>query len=274
MTMQGTGNLIPIVLIHIGDSPYLEYSIVQARASNRRSPIILIGDEESNQGNPGAEFFLMNHYLGDAARFVDVYRHMNTNRIDFELFCFIRWFILLTFMREHNLEKAVYIDSDIMLYENMYHEQFALFDYDLAIAGVAPPVLVNNVKVLEAFCAFAITCYTDADVLLWLEKRYELMQADGRRGGNCDMTIWELFLRQTEFKLFDLSQVWQGAVYDRGILASDGFEMDGVMKRIVWRNGRPYGIPVAGGEPVRFKGLHFQAGYGKQIMVDYLSNGK
>lgn len=264
--------MIPIVLIHIGNSPYLKYSIEQARQSNRRSPIILIGDEDSDQGYPQAEFFLMNHYLGDALEFVKVYEHMNTNSRDFELFCFIRWFLLFDFMRKHNLKNAVYIDSDIMLYENMYHEQFALYEYDLAIAGVAPPALINNIEALAAFCSFAVECYTDPQRLSWLKNRFDMMQANGQRGGNCDMTIWELFVRQTDYRLYDLSQLCQGATYDKGILASDGFEMDGVMKRIIWRDGQPYGVPLEGGEPVRFKGLHFQAGYGKKIMADYLAN--
>lgn len=268
---SGHDNLLPIVLIHIGNSPYLKYSTEQAKQSNRRSPIILIGDEQSDQGYPHVEHYLMNHYLAEALEFVKLYRHMNTNREDFELFCFVRWFLLLSFMREHGLGQAVYIDSDVMLYENMHLERYALYEYDLAIAGVAPPALVNNIDALAGFCEFAKQCYADPALLRWLEERFARMQAAGLRGGNCDMTVWELFRDRTGWKLHDLSQRRDGAVYDRGILESDGFEMDGHIKRIFWREGQPYGQPIDGGEPVRFKGLHFQAGYGKQIMGDYLS---
>jgi hypothetical protein len=265
--------MIPIVLIHIGNAPYLEYSIAQAKISNRRSPIILIGDEECNRGYPDAEFFLMNQYVKEALEFSKVYRHMNTNREDFELVCFVRWFILLSFMREHGLGQVVYIDSDIMLYENMNYEHYALYEYDLAIAGIAPPALINNIDALDAFCAFTMQCYTDPELLAWLEKRFEQMQSNGQRGGNCDMTIWELFRDRTDRRLYDLGQLRQGAIYDKGILLSEGFEMDGMMKRIEWHDGQPYGKLLAGGGTIRFKGLHFQS-YAKKYMADFLSGDK
>jgi hypothetical protein len=260
---------IAIVFIHSGDSDYLRYSLAQARRSNPKSSIYLIGDETTAGKYADAEHVLYRDYVAAARAFASVYRHMNTNGHSFELFCLMRWFILRDFMRLRGIRSAVYIDSDIMLYEEMHYEGFRLYDFDLAVTGVVPPVLINNPAALEAFCSFIEESYTDNGRLAILEDRFRSMQAAGSPGGICDMTFWEMFIASGQYTISDLSMESGDAIYDRNIFLTDGFEMHNGIKRVAWHEGRPYGSREGSLVPIRFKGLHFQ-GPAKEIMGHFV----
>ena len=261
---------VAIVFIHYGDSDYLRYSISQARRSNPKSPVYLIGDESSFGKYPDAEHIPYREYVTAARAFASIYHHLNTNARSFELFCLMRWFILRDFMRLKGIQQAVYLDSDVMLYEDMHYEHFRLYDFDLAVTGVAPPVLVNNPAALESFCSLIEESYIDTGRLSFLEARYRAMQEAGRLGGICDMTFWELFIASGQYRISDLSIESGEAVYDRNIFLSDDFEMQDGIKRIVWHEAKPYGYRGEERGTVRFKGLHFH-GPGKDIMNRFMS---
>ena len=261
---------VAIVFIHSGDSEYLRYSLGQARYSNPKSPVYLIGDETTARKYQDAEHVLYRGYVAAAREFASVYRHMNTNAHSFELFCLMRWFILRDFMRLRGIEKAAYLDSDVMLYEEMHYEHFRLYDYDIALTGVAPPVLINNPAALDSFCALMEACYTDSGKLSILEDRFRAMQAEGRPGGICDMTFWEIFTASRQYRMFDLSQHCDEAVYDRNIFMSDGFEMQNGIKRVEWHDDKPCGYWGEEKCRVRFKGLHFH-GPAKDVMAHYMA---
>ncbi len=261
---------VAVIFIHCGDSDYLRYSLAQARYSNPKSHIYLIGDGSTINKYPDAEHIMYSDYVTTARKFEKAYRHMNTNSRSFELLCMMRWFILQDFMQLNNITSAVYLDSDIMLYEEIHYERYRCYDYDLAVTGVAPPVLVNNIRALEAFCSFLEKSYSDKVTMSKLEERFQLMQVEGRPGGICDMTFWELFVADTNFKVIDWSLQIDDAVYDRNIHLSDGFEMDNGLKKVVWCGNRPCGIWETDRSMVRFKGLHFH-GYAKEVMGAYLA---
>jgi len=261
---------VAIVFIHSGDSDYLCYSLAQARRSNPKSAVYLIGDEATAGKYAVAEHIPYRGYVEDAKKFAASYRHLNTNAHAFELFCMMRWFVLRDFMRHKHIETAVYLDSDIMLYEEMHYEHFRYYDYDLAVTGVAPPVLVNNIKALEAFCSLMSGSYTDPVQLKSLEERFRIMQARGIAGGICDMTFWEMFMTGDEFRVADLALQTDGALYDRNIILGDGFEMENGLKSVVWHGDKPYGISGKDRSLVRFKGLHFH-GPTKELMGNYIA---
>jgi hypothetical protein len=51
-------------------------------------------------------------------RFTDVYKHMSGNQFLFEKFCFDRWIIFHDLLQKLNLEKVLYLDSDVLLFAN------------------------------------------------------------------------------------------------------------------------------------------------------------
>lgn len=261
---------VAIVFIHSGNNDYLRHSLAQARRSNPKSPVYLIGDEATAGRYADAEHIHFRNYVTRARQFAEHYRHLNTNTDSFELFCMMRWFVLLDFMSRQGIDTATYLDSDIMLYEEMHYEHFRYYDYDLAVTGVAPPVLINNRTALEAFCTLMEHSYRDPYKLNSLEERFQTMQAQGLPGGICDMTFWELFIAESGFRIADLSHVTECAVYDRNIFLSDGFDMENGMKKVSWKDRRPFGHQGDARNPVRFKGLHFH-GPAKSLMAEFLA---
>lgn len=260
---------LAIVFIHYGNDDYLSYSLAQARRSNPKSPVYLIGDESNGGKYADAEHIHYRNYMARARQFAEHYRHLNTNIDSFELFCMMRWFVLLDFMKHEGIDSATYLDSDIMLYEEMHYEHFRYYDYDLAVTGVAPPALINNITALDAFCAFMENSYLDPLKLDMLRERFQSLQDQGQPGGICDMTFWELFIAESRFRIADLSRVADNSVYDRNIYISDGFEMENGIKKVFWKDNKPFGHQGETSNPVRFKGLHFH-GSAKSLMSEYL----
>ncbi|MBP2660315.1 MAG: hypothetical protein H6Q69_3347, partial [Firmicutes bacterium] len=68
---------IPIVFMHYGDSEYLQYSLLQAKKSNKDSDIILIGDDSNNKYS-----FVKHANINDSQSgqdFAKIYQHMSFN---------------------------------------------------------------------------------------------------------------------------------------------------------------------------------------------------
>jgi glycosyltransferase involved in cell wall biosynthesis len=173
-------------------------------------------------------------------------------------------------MALHQLEKAVYIDSDIMLYDNLEDDWALLGDTALGICGVAPPVFVNNLSALDLFCRFLEESYADPQELDKLRLHFAKMSTSGVAGGICDMTFWEMLAHQQPALIKDLIPVQPlNCDHDRNIELSNDYIMENGLKKITWINGSPYGT-LMDCTPVRFKSLHLH-GTGKAQSGDLLT---
>jgi hypothetical protein len=102
---------LPIVFLHNTNSDYLKYSLGQAKHSDPESRIYLIGDI-SNDCYDFVEHHSFSNYFQGALDFSKIYRHYNTTSYEYEIFCFQRWYILLEFLVNNQIEKCLYVDSD------------------------------------------------------------------------------------------------------------------------------------------------------------------
>lgn len=246
---------IPIIFIHTGDSDYLHYSLLQAKLSNCTNSLYLIGNTKTQY--QFVQTARLEDYTISAIRFSRSYLHLSPNDSSFELFCLVRWFILRDFMLLNKLERAVYLDSDIMLYDNLQKEWHLAAPYDFAISGVAPPIMITNLSVLDEFCRLMEDTYGSEEGRQSLVRRYVEMQEAGIVGGICDMTFWETLKQSRPDRVLDLSiPDGNGAVYDRNIQLSEGFLMRDGIKQVTWQGGVPFGTRQDG-SLARFKGLHF-----------------
>ena len=192
---QSSGS-VPVVFIHQQNSDHLKYSLAQAKASNPRSTVFLLGDD-SNSQHPCVEHHHFRDYFTGAAEFEDVYKHYSTHSPDFERLCFQRWFILRDFLTAHRIEQCVYLDSDVMLYGNVTEDmaKFRLFDFTVCWNTIGCVLFVNRVEGLVNFCQFIMDIYTKKDEYHYdkmvanfaVRRRHQLM------GGATDMTAFELY---------------------------------------------------------------------------------
>lgn len=260
----------PIIFIHYGNSSYLFYTLALAVLAKPGRPVYLIGDDANNRYS-FVRHYHYRDYTASAFAFAQSYLHLNGNHYTFELFCFQRWFVLRDFMLLHGLHQAVYLDSDIILFDDLQHDLAAAADKPLALCGVAPPAIINGVAALDMYCRFLEDAYATPENRQKLRQYYQEMLAAGTVGGICDMTFWKMLRQQFPDHVFDLLSVKsEESCHDRNIELPEGLEMEDGIKKIRWHSGKPYGYREDGTE-IRFKSLHMH-GKGKHLVDTFFTN--
>ena len=254
--------MIPVILIHQGASERYPLNSVMAQAYKFGNRVELLNDARETYGNSAREF--EKHY-----------EHLSGNHVDFEKFCFARWFILLDWMRANDRDVVFYQDSDVLLYCDVTKEfetWGAGYAFTLALGTSAATSYFTRAG-LQAFCDFVMDTYMNRNALfVELQRIFVEMQAQRLPGGVCDMALFKFFKAQvTHVSVGEMTDVRKGATWDHNINASDGFDMRGGVKQIDFNNtGFPYGTisPIQGQVYIRFNALHFQGG-AKKLIREY-----
>lgn len=273
-----------IVFIHSNNSEYLGYSMRQAKATNPNSGIHLIGDH-SNDVYDFIEHYDIGDYNQSALEFEKVYKHWDSpSRRGFILYDIKRWFILNEFVSSKNIDKCLYVDSDVMIFCNVEKEFEELelkqwsftvgetFPGDLAMHG--SPGFWNNIKALDDFCKFVMDIYTEKDPENYDKavNHYKNRLARGLKGGVCDMTMFALFEKSGRFRGYHVENIVNESTHDlhHGISTNGAFQYrkEGGIKKLKWVNSCPYGTEIKSGRKIRFKTMHYQ-GIAKKLMKGF-----
>jgi hypothetical protein len=265
-----------IIFINKGFHPSLYYVLNQAKKFNARAVVDFIGDSKNKIFNfiierAGIKYYDVNSYFKSAKEFEGCYKHISVNPYNFELIAFQRWFILRDFLTSNNIDKCLYLDSDVMLYCNVEEEFKRLGDFDFTLTKETPGdtsgagcVFINNRGFLNHFCQFLLEFYKQKEIII-------TTTFDGKPHFS-DMYAFELFRRQTKYKIPNLADVVGGATFDVSMLfpyPGGNLQMlSNGMKRIVWVDNSPYGVSADTDKKIRFKILHFQ-GYSKKYIRRY-----
>ncbi len=158
-----------IVFIHKGYSSCLFASIAMARESNPKGEIILIGDTSNN--NPkilkalNCEHVDINRFYITANKFALIYRHDGNNPVEYELFCFQRWFILNDFLATRPAKsKVLYLDSDAFLFEDISIVLSKMTSNIALCQSISPAfTYIKDLKELEYFCTFLLDSFKNND---------------------------------------------------------------------------------------------------------------
>ncbi len=249
---------LPIVFIHYGNSDYLPFTLGQAKLWSMASPIVLIGDKTNNLF-PFVTHVNMNSYGRQAAEFQKIYKHMSPNGAPYELFCFVRWFLLRDFMKAHGLQRIVHVDSDVLMYVDVNKEQENWRDYELTLVnGVcAGNMFVNGLKGMEGLCDVIWDLYAGADSAQRLAEIYAWRQKTNE--GISDMVALKAYYDANRAKVAEMTGIQpDGSYWDANIHLSEGFELFDGRKVARFVDRVPYCRRLDTGRSVRFKGLHFQ----------------
>lgn len=267
--------MIPVILIHSGYQDYLNYSINKALEKN---VVYLIGDVEPTIQNPNFKFFNMADFIDDDfTMFSQLYEHLSTNPYKFELFCFLRWFVLKRFMQKQNLDVCFYIDSDVMLYVDVNTEwtKFSQFDFTLCHRSAATSSFFTINGIIN-FCNFLLNTYRQKNSYQFkkIESHYRVRQEFGLPGGVCDMTLLEYFHYGYDVgggpgKIGEMMIIINDSTYDHNINSPDQyFEFDGV-KKVQMIDGVPHVFSRKLNKLIKFNCLHFNSG-AKNLIKNYI----
>lgn len=249
---MNTKNL-PIIIVHTGDSFYLEPALLQARKFNPQNPIYLISDSSTDHYD-FVEHIDIAEYMTSAEKLGEVYVHMSINPYHYELFCMQRWFVILEFVKKQGFTHFLCIDSDVMLYCQVDEVFEKWFKYDLTICQPeGPQYTLFNKDSLEKFCDYIYSHYAEEDKLAEVKEWHQ-------HRGISDMTFFNYYAQQPTIQVFNTAQIVDGTCFEYNMKVPQGFEMQGRLKKIYWNDGIPYGKEVATGKLIRFNALHFQGG--------------
>jgi hypothetical protein len=247
--------MIPVVYYHAGairnatSAPrHLEVSINQCKKFNDQ--VFLLGDESNSHLD--VDHCNIAEYSDGIDEFRLAYKHMSSNSMEFEMACIERWIVLANFVKKMNLDKVVYLDSDIMTFCN-YGEVETSFgdDYDAMVCSgerfgpsvdrpdywvVAGCVSYWKHDTILKFKDFIYRCYSDKfDQLL---AKWDYHQNSDCAGGICDMALMYLFY--FENNLHSLCKVRNNSTFDQNFYVPENYLRDeyavsGRGKTITWK---------------------------------------
>lgn len=219
---------IPVIFIHTGYQSYMEHTIHQAEKTNKT--VYLLGDEKNRfvaKNWVSIEEYQSERYL----KFKKIYKHMSSNPYEFELNCFRRFFVTYEFVKKHNVEKFVMLDTDCFSFTDFTKLGFEEFDVALSMPKdqsnytwtASPHGSVWTIKALELFLDFLFYEYTDN--ICELEEKWEFHKKHNINGGICDMTLLYLWVNSANnLKVLNTTQGYKGGVFDHFVSLSEGYE--------------------------------------------------
>lgn len=283
---------IPVIFTHYGDWSVVDVAIQQAQRRNSR--VILLGDRPRETCI--TEYYRAQEYTTNdeyVSRFTVAYQHMHTNPNEkHRLYCYLRWFYILSFMEKHSIQRVFVADSDLMLYADVAQIANAWGDYEILLVvplnqveyrwSVSAHASYWSYRGLRLFCDFMLQAYTEDTILQQLQEKWQHHQDTKTPGGICIMTMLYLFkLQYPELVgnlLCPVETPWHA--FDLSINTSENMLLNeyethvvpeavhGQFKQITWIDQQPYGNNLRLQCPVRFDGIHFQGGV-KDAMQDY-----
>lgn len=257
--------MLPIVFIHNRNHSYLPLSLFKARQTNPGSDVILLGDGQNAHFGAMVHHFHHHRYARQANELARSFVNFSTNPADFELICLQRWMILLEFMEQHRMDKCLYLDSDVLIFDEKEADAQRFQRYGMTVAGISGHTnFVQSRDVLARFCQHIRQAYEQPDAHAILEDKYKAFRLYHEAGGISDMTFFTEFRAANPDLVLDIAEPLEGKMFDITITYTHGVKAENGLKKISWAQGRPF-VELLNGEWVEMRSLHFQ-GESKKYM--------
>ena len=265
----------PIIFIHKGLSSYLWCSLWQCHLRNPEAEIVLIGDRDPNLKY--VTFEPISRHAHAASEFRRAYIHASTNGLEFERFCFERWFLLNSLVQQREWKRFVHADSDLMFYCTIESYFERLGDAVLACGRVGASsghlMLVQDPAMLSDLCSFMLKMYLDPDLFMDFFRIYRHHRSTGADGGLCDMSALTAFIEKNFTTHYELNRVVDGTIFDQSVTnpyTRDRIELFpiGPEGKAISREDNDLFFRDREGRSVRALTIHFQ-GQSKSLMRRY-----
>lgn len=259
-----------IIFIHRGQSWYLYYTVKQAHDFHPHADIVVISDVEQPDLERYARVLPLEDYWESADRFASIYEHHSTNSYDFELFCFQRWFVVADFISKHRPKRLAHLDSDLLVYDDLFADFTRLQGCDLALVARQGPfsLLLPQPDLVNRFCRRISKLYTEEKAEL--KAIYTEWTKDGRETAVSDMHALHTFVSGEKLRVIDLAEKYNGTAYDNVVHLSDGYCLENGCKKLRWKKNQPFAQVESSQEWIRLKTLHCQ-GASKHRILDFFT---
>ena len=257
---------LPLIFFHQGFEPYLAFTLWQARRTNPRSPIYLLGDNFNDLTSLGITHRHFGDFSKEARDFVSVYYHLSGHELACERLCFERWFYLMAFLRETQIEEFCFLDSDYFLLMDLAEGSARWRGCDIAGAPAWAFAYFKSPRVVEQFCTFVMERYRDENQIReWMKPvPGQITTREGTQWIS-DMCLWLMFFKQLGIAHLDLRSPHDGIVFDGSLEAAEGFQMRDGYKKLTIREKAVFGGLESTGQSVQFAGLHLLGKFPKRL---------
>ena len=268
------------VYLHEGNQDYLKIAILSSKKVGIKA--VLLGDE-SNKSFCDKWRLMSNYEHPLYKKFCENYTHYSSNGEEFELRCFKRYFTLLKYMENENLNEVLMLDSDTIFVYPIPDNYFSGVDVALSIHerqdlyrwSICPHCSYWTYSSLKEFVEFIVYTYKENDSSIVDKWKYH--KENNIKGGICDMTLLYLWSVQTEKKILNTAIAREGYVIDNSFSSSENYTDDEYsysrllrIKRLKKVNGKLY-FTKKDGEIIRPILIHCQGG-AKNLMKSIIKN--
>ena len=208
-----------ILFFHQGFTPYLAFSLQQAVRSQPGSRVILLGDRANRIGGLAYEHHVLPPPSGLVREFRERYRHFHPGNLEDERRCIERWFYLADFVRRQKLAEFLFLDSDMLLFENLGKFLPWWRKFDAAGAPLfysfcffARPGLV------EEFSGWILGRYRCAETQAAWARRFDRYRRGEPEDAGIihDMALSSLFVKEKKIQVLDVTRPAEGGLVDSG----------------------------------------------------------
>lgn len=191
-----------IVIIHNGFAKYVVYALKKLKETNKNSNIFLISNNNYKKYSKYSTFVNINDCLKDDAKlFKSKYIHLGKSDLNYEMFCMQRWIILKDFMKEYSINECFYMDSDILIYSDLYEALIPFNDYKISLAhNLGLSMYIKSVNILDEFSKFLLFKYTNENEI---NKLKEMYYNTGRVSNGVAGSISDMDISREFFSKFD-----------------------------------------------------------------------
>jgi hypothetical protein len=263
---------IPVIISHFNQQPnYLKFALKSAANFNKN--VVLLGDN-SNKG------FWENHWNVTSIEsekyqaFQKYYVQMSYYPKTYEDSFWKRMFMLEEWMKKNDAKQAFLLDSDVMTFSN-YSIELAPILFDNYIASLMTCENQDNFRwasschfsywTLEGitdFTTFSIEAYSNQEIRKQLEAKWQWHNDNNQAGGVSEMTLLYLWSKDNP-RVANSSKVINNMTVDHSINTStnyleDEYQMQLGVKKIIFKNGIPYGFNKVLNKEIRFLCIHCQ----------------
>jgi len=257
----------PIVLIHQGDNDYLFRTLFMLNRFYKPTDIYLIGNKANSHYNNWCTHYSISDLKAETKAIASSFFNLSSNGADFELFCIERWFILSAFLNQQGISQAIYLDTDILIYESLEDYCSIFKGSGMTMIGVSGHTnFVLKPEALEKFCSWILNLYATKEGNETINQWYQEHLTKHKLGGISDMTFFTKYQLLNPTELVNLEGISTEFNFDRSFSESNGFETDdNGMKKLYWTGNTPNIKVLESGKLVKAVTLHFQ-GIGKPFL--------
>lgn len=222
-----------------------------------------------------------------AKDFAQHYQHFSDQDLEFEVFCFERWLVLLEFMEHAGFSACVTLDSDCFLYSDLSQSLKPFEECDATLSFCNGHYCghissINEKAWLADFCSFLMNYFVNLREVLTREVEFDrLLNANGWKRYATplnDMRLLGRFRETYNYIVGDTAVIQKGTAFDHGIgFEESGYQLEGAIKKLDWQGGEPYAWHTRQKRPIRMNALHLQGGnkkYAEQILQESFAENK